>query len=482
VGLLDTVRWRLALSIMPKQVPEGPYDLLTRVFMFGQPPPRGSRELLIAYKRLPWLRAALSRIANAVASTDWELFQLVPSTRNERFIRQKQERGLTFRPSPWDDALPKMQKKIVRSSGDTRQKLLRLAKQLGNLVEVEDHPFLDFLHGGNPVIEGRTSRLITQVYLDLVGDAYWVLERDPAGRPMEYWPIPTTWVVERPTSRRPVYRVGYRGWEVEIPYTEVLWMRDPDPENPYGIGTGFGWALGDELETDEYTAKHLKTWFYNRAVPELLIGVESGTEAQLRQAQERWEAQHQGFQRAYRTHWFRGKLSVTQLSQTFQNQQLVELRKFERDTIISVLGVPPEILGIIESSNRATIDVSNYLFARWVVQPRLEFWRTQLQERILPEFSEDLILNYGSPIPEDTERMLRAARIAPWALTRNEWREILGYDPDPRPEYGDVYYVPQNLVAEDANARAEAEEEGIRQLAIRTINGDPEKIFANGKR
>jgi phage putative head morphogenesis protein, SPP1 gp7 family len=239
--------------------------------------------------------------------------------------------------------------------------------------------------------------------------------------------------------------VSFRGWQGEIPESEMVWLRDPDLENPYGRGAGIAEALGDELETDEYAAKHTKTWFYNRAVPELLIGVEQGSEEELKRAKQRWEDEHRGFFRAYRSHWYRGKLDVTQLGQSFQNMQLVELRRFERDTIINVFGVPPEILGIVENSNRATIDASDYLFSRWVLVPRLEFLRAEMQERLVPMFDERLILDYESPVPEDREYNLNVARAAPYAVTVDEFRTMMGLEELPDGK-GKVFMVPFSLV------------------------------------
>ena len=334
-SILDLIRLDIARRIAPKGFIDligsgSAHGLLSGVLRGAAPPHRGTRELLAAYRQMPWLRAVTSRVATSVASTTWTLY--VSQGRDGRAVRNV---------------------KLQRADAFTRRRMLAQAKQVGELREIEAHPLLDLIDNANPVMTGRTARQISQAYLDLKGEVFWVLERNGAGAPAEIWPVPPHWVTDTPSATRPMYCVSFRGWRGEIPESEMVWLRDPDLENPYGRGAGIAEALGDELETDEYAVKHIKTWFYNRAVPELLIGVEQGSEEELKRAKQRWEDEHRGFFRAYRSHWHRGKLDVVQLGQSFQNMQLVELRRFERDTIVNVFGVPPEILGIVENSNRA---------------------------------------------------------------------------------------------------------------------------------
>lgn len=402
----------------------GPHGLLHGILRSGHPPKRGTRELMAAYKHMPWLRSVTSRISTAIASTTWELY--VENGRNGRAVRNlKAQRG---------DPLQ-------------RRETLKRLKQQGTLREIENHPLLDLIDNANPIMTGRTARQVTQTYLDLKGEAFWIMERNGQGMPIELWPVPPHWIIDVPYLGQPFFRVNFQGWQGVIPQTEVVWLKDPDPENPYARGAGIAEALSDELETDEYAAKHTKAWFYNRATPDILVGIQGAGEDQLRAAKQKWENEHKGFFKAFRSHWHSGKMDVVQLSQTFADQQLISLREFERNTIVQVFGCPPEVVGIIDNSNRATIEAADYLFTRWVLTPRLELLRSEMQERLVPEFDERLILDYVSPIPEDREYKLNVARAAPWSVTVNEWREMQELEPVPA---GNVFRVPLNLMPERA--------------------------------
>ncbi|KKL82562.1 hypothetical protein LCGC14_1983500, partial [marine sediment metagenome] len=128
----------------------------------------------------------------------------------------------------------------------------------------------------------------------------------------------------------------------------------------------------------------------------------------------------------------------------------------QRDTIIQVYGVPPEILGILESSNRATIEAAEFLFAKFVIMPRLEFLRAVLQQLLVPEFDDRLILDFESPVTEDKRHELQVMKASTWAYTANELRKRAG-EPSLGDE-GDVHAVPFNVILEPSlKAAAEVE-------------------------
>ena len=43
-------------------------------------------------------------------------------------------------------------------------------------------------------------------------------------------------------------------------------------------------------------------------------------------------------------------------------------------------------------------------------------------------YDDRLILDYITPIEEDREHTLKVAKSAPWALSINEWREMMGLE------------------------------------------------------
>ena len=397
----------------------------------GEPAPRGTSEHLAAYSRMPWLRAASDRVAISTAAVPWVLHAPARNGRARRDVA------------------------LQRAGILTRHKMLAELKAAGELIDVTDHPLLDLLQGANAMLTGGTARALMQVYLDLVGEAFLLMERNNAGVPIGIWPLAPHWIRSTPTPKDRRYEVAIGAYRDTIPDSEVLWPRHPDPANPYGRGSGLGRTLADELETDEFAAKHVKNLFYNRAMPDLIVApkavqAEIGPES-LERLEQRWLEKHRGVWKALKPFFSTRPIDVTVLSQTLESLQFTKLREFERDTIRQVFGVPPEIMGIVDNSNRATIQSADYLFSRLVLAPRLEFMREFLQERLVPEYDDRLVLDYVSPVAEDDEFALKAYQAAPWAPSIDEWRDMQGLPPK-ADGTGTAHMVPLNLVPQDSPA------------------------------
>ena len=389
----------------------------------GMPPQRGTVDFLRAYSQMPWLRAVTSRVGTATASAEWQLF----------VVRKKGERAR--RPTRIQRAM----------SLKSRQLLMKEAAEKDELEQIADHPLLDLLHSANEFHTGFSARKITQLHIDLVGDAFWLKERDAGGMITAIWPIPPHWIAATPTPAFRFFRVNFRAWRGNIPDTEFVWFSDPDPMNPYARGSGAAMALGDELDTDEYAARMVKAFFYNSARPDLIISPKGGgnlRDASIKRLEEDWMAKNQGFFRSWKPYFLTREVDIKELDHNFRSLTLVQLREFERNVVMQQYGVPPEILGVLESSNRATIDAADYFMGKYVIEPRLEFQRAIMQERLVPEFDERLILDYVSPVAEDREHFLKVATVAPWSLTTDEWREMSGHGPLEDEESGTLHMVP----------------------------------------
>jgi hypothetical protein len=401
------------------------------------------RERLEAYETMPWVRAVAGRTAEAIAGTLWKLY--ARRSTSGKFVRdvQLQAAGLHAR----------------------RLSMARL-KQSGELVEVPpEHPMYEALASPNGYLTGRDVLMLTQLGLDLGGDAFLLKERNAMGTVVGLWPIPPHWVRELPSPSRLFYRVSWRGWQGEVPDSEIVWMHNPAPANPYGRGTSITGALADEIQVDEYVAKFANSLFFNRMTPDFLAMVyEQGDGGavvgvhpdELERIEQKWIEKNQGFYRSFKAMFLNRKVDIHEFQKPTMEQLVYPgLRNVERDIILQTWGMPPEQLGIVESSNRATAEVSNYIFESRVVQPRRESLRAQLQARLAPEYDDRLVVDYVDTTPADKEHRLAVMKAAPWAFSQEEWHEQAGSD-----DGGEVYMVPLNSYATtdllDAKQRPQA--------------------------
>jgi len=375
-------------------------------------PERGTVGMINAYNNSPWVRAITSRISVAVGSSSWQVYA-TKTAEAGRFYRDHrlQQCGIKRRD-------------FKRRSFDVPEGV--------ELVQLPEHPSLELLNGGSYRMPGSIGRQMTQLYLELTGEAFWLLEPRSIGGsviPVGFWVIPPTWIKDVAQSSEGVFTIeGPSGRSVDVPAQFMLWFSNPNPVNPYGRGVGHLRAFGDEIDTDEFTSKYIRAFFYNSARPDLLVYGKDLQPADVQRLEIGWTQKVRGFLQAHKPFFLNRDVTVKELTYKFREMELIDLRKWERDILVNGRGLPPEVLGIIENSNRATIDAADYLFAKGVVEPALEFMRTVLQAELMPMYDERLVLGYDSPVEEDYDFQLRAMQAAPFAPTINEWRSMQGLD------------------------------------------------------
>lgn len=368
----------------------------------GELPRLGTRQLLEGYNLFPWLRAVVDRIASVAGAVAWNVSVRDPRTGTERYLT--------------------------------------------------DHPLVTLLNGGNGLFSGSALRTLALKHLLIAGEIFWIIERNKYGMPVGLWPVSPSWVEYAPTiNNEPgtFYRLQFRQWHAEIPNTEMIHLYEPNPAQPYGRGSGAGATLSDELETDEMAARYMKLYFVNGARPDLLISSADNLNPLGKETAERletkWIERLQGWWRSHRPFFLSGgAVRVDKISPDVSDLQWVDLRKFSRDAILQMYGLPPECLGILDNSNRATIQKAETFLTKHVVVPKLTFMRDMLQHRLAPEFDRKLILGYQNPVQEDRENILELMRSNPHAFTINDIRDAADMPPLVGRE-GRLHPVPVNM-------------------------------------
>lgn len=387
---------------------------------------RGSREIVDMYHQSPWLRATVSKIGAHVGSVGWHLYRVQPQGNDSK------------------QAARKIRKDLRTIGRGARNAYIRKAVQQQDMVEITDHLLLSLWEKGNDCFVGVKCRELTQKYLDTVGECPWILERNTLGQPVEIWPIPPTWIGKLPTTPNEPVEIAWGQTKRKVPQSDVIWFRDESLKNPYGRGIGIAHSLSDELDSDEYASQLIKTAFENRGLLDVVISIEGAPQAQLDRAKAEFENRHRGWLKAGVPFFHSGKADVKVVSQSFSEMQLLQLREWERDTIISIYGVPPELLGVLGKSNRATILESREIMASEVLIPRLEYMRSVVNHHLCPQFGDDLLFDYDDPTPSNDDFRLRAMQANPASVTVREWREVQGLED--RGERDDFVWVPAGLV------------------------------------
>ena len=343
-------------------------------------------------------------------------------------------------------------------------RLLRVNED-GSETEVTQHPFLDFMAQPNPLYEMTSSAIwrLHEIYLMLVGESFFLIERDEIGRPVEFWNVPPHWVKMTPYLGSPIYQiVSPSGLTMGIPVDDMFVMKQLNPLDPFMRGLGIAESIADEVEIDEYAAMFQKRFFYNDATPPTVFIMPNATPEQRDAFMAGWNKRHKGVENSHKAAALTGNVSVHELGTgEGKNLGVIESRDAMRDAVLDHFGVPREIMGITENSNRATADAAQYIYAKNVLMPRLRNREEAINKQLLPLFGlgEHYVWRFDSIIPYDKD-FDKAKALDGWQsglLMKNEARELLDLA---SVEGGDVYRASGNdlflRATDDAAALSQA--------------------------
>lgn len=303
--------------------------------------------------------------------------------------------------------------KCANATSQVEWKLWRKAKsgKKEDRVEVTTHLALQIWNKPNDFYTRQEFVESFQQHQELVGESWWVISRDPRSTlPLELWPV-------RPDKMRPVpdaddFLVGYiytgpNGEEIPLEKDQVIMVRSPDPMDPYR-GMGPVQTILPDLNASNMAAQYVANFFTNSAEPGGIIEVEKRlSDEEFDEMTTRWREQHQGVSNAHRVavleqgKWVDRKYSM-------KDMQFVELRSASSEMIREAFGFPKPLLGSVDDVNRANAEAAEYVFAKWLIVPRLERIKGALNNDWIklfypPGAIPDVEFDYEDPVPENQE-------------------------------------------------------------------------------
>jgi HK97 family phage portal protein len=206
----------------------------------------------------------------------------------------------------------------------------------------------------------------------------------------------------------------------------------PDLREPYISGTGYGSTLGREIDISKAAQQHELATLKNNARPDLLVNLQGVQPNDLKSIKESWDRGHRGTDNSGKTAFMsaQGMTAIT-LGSSFKDLGFIDMREFSNDTIRRTFGIPPELLGKSENSNRSTAETAYYIFAMTVLKPRVLHLVSELNKNLLPLITKDrsVRLGFSEVVPDDKEFNLRVMQTFPTAFTINDVRKLAGFKP-----------------------------------------------------
>jgi len=366
-------------------------------------PRRNAREWLQTHGENPLLFTVTHRIATDISGVDWHVYRRVKENPRQR-------------------------------------------------TEVEyDHPLVHLMANPNKWHTGEELLYLIEAYLDLPGEAFLLKVRDAQGRVAQLLPIPPHWVLTAPTRTLPAFEVVIHGEPDWVPDDEMIWIRNPNPLEPYSRGLGTASALDNQISQHKAAQTWNLNFFRRSARPDVVVGVPDAESDQLGRIKEEWNKDHQGVENAWAPAFLNADFKAQILTNSMRDMDFVQGQKAIRDTVYQLYGVPPEILGVVENSNKATADAAMYIYSLLVLTPRLKRIRGALQRHLVADFNDPLlVLDFDSPVRETSEFRLKQANelFTRSIINRNEARRMVDMPPV-EGGLGEEFLQPVNVVALD---------------------------------
>ncbi len=326
-----------------------------------------------------------------------------------------------------------------------------LARTLAGANEVEeitDHPLLNLLEKDNEGLNGFQLRYMTDIYMEVFGGAYWLLEQGPFEPVRQIKVLPTQRVLPlRNTDLAVVaykYMPALRGAWIQLARNDVVDFRFPAVEDPYG---GRHAPLRSAFMQAELSAKYAlyeNSLMDNRArIDGTFIPREQLTRKEAERAEQLW---NEKFQRHGN-----GRILIAEQSGTFVPTKYpptdlgpLEISRQTLRRLANAFGVPEALLS--KDATYANMQASLTLYARQTILPRVMILEQKLNEMLAPRYGERLFLAAENPVPADEAFELQKTQIAINAgvLSADEIREATGYAARP----DNAGYVNPNRAAE----------------------------------
>jgi HK97 family phage portal protein len=277
-------------------------------------------------------------------------------------------------------------------------------------TEVIKHLALAVWNKPNPFMSGFALRELSQTYLDLTGEAYLVIQRDPrASFPIGLWPV-------RPDRMEPVpdrekYLAGYvyrgpNGELVPLLPNDVIMIKYPNPFDPYH-GLGPIQSVLIDIDAAKYSASWNRNYFLNSATPGGVIQVDKRLQDdEWNELTNRWRETHRGVAAAHRVAVLEQGATWVPNAHTVRDMDFANLRGLSRDVIREAFAMHKAILGSVEDVNRANAQTAQEHFESFLIMDRLDRWKDTLACSYLPLFGstgEGVELDFDDPVTGNRE-------------------------------------------------------------------------------
>lgn len=280
----------------------------------------------------------------------------------------------------------------------------------GNQVELPNHPAAKLLANPNPTMSGTELTQGTVLSLYLHGEGLWLEDFLGQQTPQEIF------LHMNPKASKPIFMDESLpvGWTVPIKggagtdfsNDEIVRYRFIDPDDPLR-----GFAPVDvanlSINQDFKAGKYNLALLTNQAVPSGIINVDNNIdEATLKRVKKQWDREHKGADRQGSVGWLLGDMTFQNIGLAMRDLDFIEGRRFNREEILAVFGVPPAEVGVHEFSNFANAREQGRKFWQNTLIPLLVMYEEVLEAQFFLNHFPEVVGFFDLTNVEDLEENL----------------------------------------------------------------------------
>lgn len=276
----------------------------------------------------------------------------------------------------------------------------------------------------------------------LTGELYWWIIRNDYGTPVEIWPIPSQWIVQKSVGNdgSPVDYIVQNPWGQmqRIPYDDVLPFYDLSPLNRYE-GWSINQMIAEWVDAYETQLRSRLAQNLNGGIPAFHVALSDEyvdpDEAMLNRYYAKWFARFQGPDNAGKPLITGPGVEVKALGISPVDMDYVNSENQFRDMILAAYGVPKTIIGMSESMTYGSVLASQQQFCRFSVNPFLGMMGQRITHGLIRRtpHCEEGVCFWDDRVLDDPEQQ-RAEEQHLWdkgSLAPDELRNRHGMEPWP---------------------------------------------------
>lgn len=313
-------------------------------------------------------------------------------------------------------------------------KCIEKVKSLGmgaNVEEVTSHPLLDLIHKCNPYHNKHGLVELTQIYLELTGNAFWLMNFNGLGIPEELYLLPSQYVFPERDENFFVkaWRFGQGSEQKLYDLRSVCHFKFANPLDPYGEGVSPLRGAWQRKIIGGKELSYLDNILTNQARPDGILAIKDSI------SPFEGERLAKEFGQRFQTHGEGGILvtdgTMNYAPINYAPRDLAELQLYQviKTTVCNCFHIPPDIFELGES-NRATAETAVYYLAMHCLKPRVEKLVQRMNDKLIPFFDDRLFFCADPVVPEDKQFELqkRTSNLQQGVLTRDEVRQMEGLE------------------------------------------------------